>query len=137
MIFRDFVVPDPLETIITLNTIYETVADLDEKFSDVETFLRSFASSSIVSTIARSPPTALPVSVRRQILHDVGFSDPEVADILSSPKSYRFTDSSTSLLYTSPEFIPTMRSRLQILRAESPNIGINDAHELWAVMTNW
>ena len=134
-IFRDFIVPEPLETMVTLNTFYETLADLDDKFSDVDTFLKSFASS-LVMTI-RTPPTNLPVSVRRQILRDVGFTDPEIADILASPKSCRYSDLSTSLLYTSLEFIPTMRSRLKILRAESTNLGIIESHELWGVMTNW
>jgi len=86
---------------------------------------------------SRTPPTNLPVSIRRQILHDIGFTDAEIVDILTSPKCIHYSDKSTHLLYTCPEFVPTMKSRLQILRAEANNLGLIQTHEIWGVMTNW
>ena len=60
MIFRDFIVPDPLETLITMNTFFETLSDLDTSFSDVDKFLKAFADCAMVTV--RTPPTNLPVS---------------------------------------------------------------------------
>lgn len=135
VIFRDFIVPEPLETLITMNAFYETLSDLDKSFSNVDKFSKAFVDSAMANF--RTPPTNLPVSVRRKILRDVGFADAEIVDILTSQKCARFSDSSTHLLYTSPDFVSTMKSRLQILRTKGSSLQLNEPHQYWAVMTNW
>ena len=100
-----------------------------------ETFLDAFKSGALYTV--RTPPYNLPVTVRRQILSNIGFTNVEVAKILLTPKCYRYTDKSTNLLYTSPEFVPTMKDRLTLLRAESHKLGLTDPEQLWGVLTNW
>jgi hypothetical protein len=134
-LFRDFTVPEPLETLITLNSYYETLSDLDSSMKSKETFLIAF--KSVVPYTVRTPPYNLPISVRRQILSDIGFENAEIAKILVSGKCNHFTDKSTKLLYTLPDFVPTMKDRLSILRSESHKLGITDPEEMWGVLTNW
>lgn len=134
-LFRDFIIPEPLETLVTLNTFYETISNLDDEFSNPDKFLKSFVEGMMYTV--RTPPINLPVSVRRQLLADIGFTDPEIVEILTSTKCCRYSDTSTNLLYTSSEFVPTMKSRLELLRTEASNLGIISAVKFWAVLTNW
>ena len=133
--FSDFIAPEPLETLINLNTFYEIVRELDNHYSDTEKFLKSFVKSAMYTI--KTPPKNLPFSVRQKLLADIGFTESEIVEIFMSPRCCKYSDMSTNLLYTSTDFVPTMSSRLKILRAEASTLGLSTAHEFWAVLTNW
>jgi len=99
-----------------------------------ETFLSNFIK--VVPYTVTTPHYNLPISARRQILSDIGFTNAEIAKIFMSRKCCH-TEKSANLLYTSPEFVPTMKYRLSILRSEGHKLGIADTVELWGVLTNW
>jgi hypothetical protein len=125
-----------LESLITLNCYYAVLADLDpDNMKSTENFLKALGGGSTKVMKAKSPK--LLISVRRQILSDIGFTDKEISEILLSHDFLRFSDSSTDLSYTSPDFVAIMKERLSLLRANLHNLGITDSKLQWAVLTNW
>ena len=100
-----------------------------------ENFIKAFGCGSTHAMRTHSPK--LLVSVRRKILSDIGFTDNEVAEILLFPGYVRFSDPSTNLSYISPDFVPIMKERLKLLRADLHNLGMTDTKLQWAVLTNW
>ena len=133
--FRDYIVPEPLETLITLNVYYDVLSTLDPSLSDANQLIEAFVKGA--SHTVRTPPTNLPLSVRQQILRDIGFADKEVAEIILSPKCCAFTDKSTNLRYSDSDYVPKMNERLTMLRAEVQTLGLSDPVLLWNALTNW
>lgn len=127
--------PDPLESLVSLNSLHETVSDLDSSYNSKEKFLEEVLGVGL--NLIRLPPHNLPVSIRRQLLQDIGFTNKEIVEILLSKKCLRFSDKSTDLFYTSSSYPSTMKSRLTLLRTEGPNLGLVDLSDYWAAMVNW
>jgi hypothetical protein len=120
--------------LVTLNTFYSTVADLDPELADIDAFLAAFNGA---KHMVRTPPTKLPASVRRHMLSDIGFTDKEIAQILLSAKCHRYSDASTNLVYTNADYVPTMKSRLHLIRADAENLSVTSSEQMWSALTNW
>ncbi len=134
--FRFYLYPDPLESLIALNCYYAVSADLDpDNMKSTEKFLKALGGG--FTRVMRTQSPELLVSVRRQILSDIGFTDKEISEILLSYEFLRFSDSSADLSYTSPDFVAIMKERWSLLRANLHNLGITDTKLQWAVLTNW
>ena len=118
-----------------MNVYYDVLSSLEPSLSDTNKFIEAFVEGA--SYLVRTPPTNLPLSVRRQMLRDIGFGDKEVAQIILSPKCSLFTDKSTNLRYSDCDYVPKMNERLILLRAEAHTLGLNEPVELWNALTNW
>lgn len=69
----------PLESLITLNSLYECLSALEESVS-VEDFLADFGQNNM--RLIMFPSANFPATLRERILRQIGFSDQQVAHLL-------------------------------------------------------
>eukprot|EP00095_Tigriopus_kingsejongensis_P005320 maker-scaffold123_size333416-snap-gene-2.15 protein:Tk05320 transcript:maker-scaffold123_size333416-snap-gene-2.15-mRNA-1 annotation:"hypothetical protein KGM_03861" len=131
----------PLETLVTLNSLYEQIQRLDPTITpgDVLNYFRSDGLNLVLRPSFNFPPLA-----RVRLLQAIGFEDAEIVNILMS-RVARFSDNSAMnksglgriYHYDSHGYVPEFRRRLAILRADSNIVPQINGSNLFHALSNW